>query len=182
MVFIMKYNKPILISIVFILLAVSAVIALGNNKESANDKNMLIDLILRSDNISIIRTDKKLLSINKTKKVAVQKPKSGEEVLEGLITNGKPSIIYFTSDYCRDCQQVKPVIKKLEDSYKDKINFLTVDIRENSSLNKAAIRKYRVFGVPLVVFIKKDGTKQKIINSFNPIDTYKNQTEILLKD
>lgn len=178
----MKYNKQILTAILVTLLAVSAVIALGNNNESKSTKNELIEFILGSNNSSIIGKNKDLLSFNKTKNVAVQKPKTGEEVLKSLITNGKPSIISFTSDYCRDCQQVKPIIKKLEDSYKNKINFLTIDIRENSSLNKAAIRKYRVFGVPLVVFVKKDGTKQKIINGFNPMDTYKNQTDILLKD
>lgn len=106
----------------------------------------------------------------------------GEKQLNTYINKGKPSIILFTSQYCRDCIEVKPIINKLETLHKDKINFLTIDVQKTDALGEAAINKYKVFGVPFVVFIKKDGTLQKSFIGSRTEDTYKQQLELLLRN
>lgn len=106
----------------------------------------------------------------------------GDQQLNMIIENGKPSIVYFTSQFCRSCQQVKEIIKELEKEYEGKVDFLVVDIRANDSLTKAAMKKYRVLGVPMTIFVKKDGTKQKVFADYYPKENFENQVKILLEN
>lgn len=115
-----------------------------------------------------------------TKKTITNLP-PGEIELNKILTNGKPTVIYFGSSFCKDCQQVKPVVEKLQKSHEEEIDFLIVDVRDKDPLSKAAIKKFRVLGVPLTVFVKKDGSKQTVFAGFYPESNFEEQIEIILK-
>jgi thiol-disulfide isomerase/thioredoxin len=111
-----------------------------------------------------------------------QKPSSaGQEQLNSYIYNGKPSVLFFTSQFCRDCQDVKPIIKELEKKYEDKINFITIDVRATDAMSKEAIKTFRVLGVPLTIFLNKKGSKEKSLAGSYPQDSYETLVEKLLK-
>ena len=109
----------------------------------------------------------------------VSKDTPGGKQLNEILSNGKPTVLYFTSQYCRDCQQVKPIIEKLQKKYSESVDFLIVDVRAKDSLSKAALRKYRILGIPITIFIKKDGTKVKTLASLNPKVKFKNYLKAL---
>ena len=47
---------------------------------------------------------------------------------ESAINNNKCCLFYITADWCDPCQKIKPTIKELEEQYKDKITFFSVNI------------------------------------------------------
>ncbi|MGD9579932.1 MAG: thioredoxin family protein [Vampirovibrionia bacterium] len=138
-------------------------------------------LLLNNDSKALMVADNKEPSTHKVTMTDKNKT-PGDTELEELINNGKPTVIYFSSEYCRDCQQVKPIIKNLEKKYSKKANFLTIDIRENSSIAKAAIKKYKILGVPMTVFVKKDGTKSKIISGYYPENSFETQITTIIEE
>jgi thiol:disulfide interchange protein DsbD len=117
----------------------------------------------------------------KAPEVKIHKDSAGEEQLNLYIRNGKPTLLYFTSDYCRDCQEVKPVIESLKKKYEDQVDVLIVDIRASDALSKEAIKQYRVLGVPMTVFVKKDGSKYKVVPGSYPEETYERHVQAILK-
>lgn len=117
-----------------------------------------------------------------THKAPQDKTTSGEKQLNKILTNGKPSVLYFTSEYCRDCQEVKPIIEKLKEEYEKDINFLIVDIKATDELSQEAIKRFRILGVPFTVFVKKDGVKKKNMPGSFTEDAYKTQALLLLED
>jgi thioredoxin 1 len=105
--------------------------------------------------------------------------KSGQS-LSALVSNGKPSVIIFGSKMCQDCLKVKPIMQKLEEEYGQKINFINIDIRSKEAITKEAVKKYRVFGVPTVIFVDKKGKNKKELIGYNEEKKYKAQLEALL--
>ncbi len=63
-----------------------------------------------------------------------------------------PSMLIFTSTMCMDCQKIKTVIKKVENNYQDKINFVYIDALQNNQNIRNKIKKYGVTLVPTIVF------------------------------
>ncbi|MEW5822697.1 MAG: thioredoxin family protein [Cyanobacteriota bacterium] len=105
----------------------------------------------------------------------------GKALLEETLQNGKPTVLYFTSEYCRDCLQVKPIIDKLEKKYSESVNFLIIDVRAKDSLSKEAIKKFKILGVPIAIFVKKDGTKSKVLAGYYPENAFEENITTLLE-
>ena len=154
-----KYKKTIITALVVIISVLSVSYLLSNNQSRAD------------------KVEEKPKVVKK-----VDKSTPGDRNLESIITNGKPTVLYFTSEYCRDCIQVKPIIEKLQLTYKDKVDFIIADIRAQDPLSKAAIKKYRVLGVPITVFVKKDGTKYKSLAGYYPEDSFTKQIDVMLEE
>lgn len=129
-----------------------------------------------------LNKESKALIVADDKKTEIDKNKTpGEISLERLIRNGKPTVLFFTSEYCRDCIQVKPIIENMEKKFTNKVNFLTIDIREKSDLGNAAIKKFRILGVPMTVFLKKDGTKTEILSGYYPESSFEHQLNTIIE-
>ena len=62
------------------------------------------------------------------------------------------SVIQFSASWCAPCKVLKPIMEKLSDEFKEKINFYYADI-DDGAINTASSMSVR--GVPTVVIFKK---------------------------
>jgi thioredoxin 1 len=75
-----------------------------------------------------------------------------DEDFEDKIKNEEVSILQFSTSWCKPCQNLRPIMEKLSEEYKDKGNFYYCDI-ENDAINTGSSAGVR--GVPTVVIYKK---------------------------
>ena len=75
-----------------------------------------------------------------------------DEDFENKIKNEDISILQFSANWCSPCRQLKPIMDKLSDEYKDKANFYYADI-EDGGINTGSAAGIR--GVPTVIVYKK---------------------------
>ena len=54
---------------------------------------------------------------------------------------------------CIPCDQMRPVMDKLTQTYKGKLEVVFVDVRKNSE----PARRFKVFGIPTQVFLDRNG-------------------------
>ena len=75
-----------------------------------------------------------------------------DEDFENKIKNEELSVIQFSAYWCAPCKQLKPVMEKLSENYKDRANFYITDI-ENDGINTGSAAGIR--GVPTVIVYRK---------------------------
>lgn len=66
---------------------------------------------------------------------------------------GKVVMLELGSVGCSPCEQMKPVMQKLRDTYKGKLEVLFIDVRVD---NKSG-RRFGVYMIPTQVFLDKNG-------------------------
>lgn len=90
------------------------------------------------------------------------------KVVDGRIIpeNGRPMIVDFSANWCPPCRQLKPIFEKLAIDFRDRIDFVTIDVDENPELSQA----YGVQSIPMMVFLNKDGQVQNTIVGFQNRD------------
>jgi thioredoxin 1 len=66
---------------------------------------------------------------------------------------GKIVMLELGSVGCIPCEQMKPVMQKLRDSYKGKLDVIFIDVRQD---NKTG-RRFGVHMIPTQVFLDKEG-------------------------
>ncbi|SKA73076.1 thioredoxin 1 [Clostridium sp. USBA 49] len=84
----------------------------------------------------------------------------------------KPVFVDFWGDKCEICKNLMPEVHKLEEKYKDKIKFASLN---TSAFGKLAISQ-RVLGLPTMI-IYKNGEKYKTItpdkiNSIKDVENF----------
>ncbi|HSW63193.1 MAG TPA: thioredoxin family protein [Dissulfurispiraceae bacterium] len=68
--------------------------------------------------------------------------------------NGKRAVMLeLGSVGCIPCEQMRPVMEKLSNAYKDRLDVIFVDVRKDGN----AARKFGVYGIPAQVFLDKNG-------------------------
>lgn len=77
--------------------------------------------------------------------------------------NGLPTLMTFTSTMCLDCRKMKAIINEIENDYKGKINFVSVNATDKNNSVKGLVKKYSVVLVPTMIFINKEQTEVKRI-------------------
>lgn len=92
----------------------------------------------------------------------VESTQTFDKELDKILTNGKPTVLQFTSEYCMDCQEVKPLVSALKESYKDQLDFITVDVRTKDPFEKHVLKKFKVVGVPTLIFVDQSGETKKV--------------------
>ena len=91
---------------------------------------------------------------------------SSEELrmkLEEALNNGKPTMVYFTADWCVSCRGLE------RNTFSDQslqakvgnIQALKVDLTDNSSEDQLLIKNYAIFGPPTILFFDSKGKEQK---------------------
>ncbi len=81
----------------------------------------------------------------------------GADVVQDTLSNarkqGKIVMIEIDLAGCVSCEQMEPVLEKLRTDYKDKLEVLFIDARQN----REYARLFGVFSVPTQIFLDKDG-------------------------
>ena len=91
---------------------------------------------------------------------------SSEELrmkLEEALKNGKPTMVYFTAEWCVSCRGLE------RNTFSDQslqakvgnIQALKVDLTDNSSEDQLLIKNYAIFGPPTILFFDLEGKEQK---------------------
>ncbi|MDE6717019.1 MAG: thioredoxin family protein [Muribaculaceae bacterium] len=127
------------------------------------------------------KSEEELISAT-IKPIRHQDPRAGEnEVREAevgddgkvktLPSNGRPTLLDFTATWCPPCRMMKPVFKDLEDTYDDRMNFVTIDI----DVNPALATLYNISAVPTFIFLDSSGKKVKVVEGAVGQDVLENQ-------
>ena len=72
------------------------------------------------------------------------------EKFNEIIKGEKPVVCDFFATWCGPCKMLAPVMEKMEEEYKDKAEFIKVDIDENMELSA----RYGIMSIPLVAVFK----------------------------
>ena len=78
-----------------------------------------------------------------------------DAVLDHAKRDGKVVMLELGSIGCIPCEQMKPVMQKLRDTYKGKLEVIFVNVHKDHE----AGRRFRVYLIPTQVFLDKDGNE-----------------------
>ncbi|HSB34903.1 MAG TPA: thioredoxin family protein [Nitrospirota bacterium] len=76
-----------------------------------------------------------------------------DDSLSKAKAEGKIVMLELGSVGCIPCEQMKPVMAKLSDSYKGKMEVIFIDVRKDHD----TARRFGVFMIPVQVFLDRDG-------------------------
>jgi thiol-disulfide isomerase/thioredoxin len=76
--------------------------------------------------------------------------------LEVALSNGKPTLIEFYADWCSSCQAMVPTVTTIEQSYRDRLNFVMLNVDNDKWLPE--VLSYRVDGIPHFAYVDGTGT------------------------
>jgi thioredoxin len=65
------------------------------------------------------------------------------------INTGKPLVLMVSASWCQPCRMLKPLLKKIEDSYTGKVKFYAIDSDESQEL----CGSLGISGIPTLIFI-----------------------------
>jgi len=84
---------------------------------------------------------------------------STQQFEQEVLNSSNPVFVDFWAEWCGPCRAVSPTVEELSNEYKDKVNFVKINVDQNSDL----AQKYNVFSIPTLA-IFKDGeiVSQKI--------------------
>ncbi len=85
----------------------------------------------------------------------INKENFEEEVLKA----NKPVLIDFYADWCGPCQMMSPVIDKIAEEEKEKIQVGKINVDENQEL----AMEYNVMTIPTILLIKEGEVKKTFI-------------------
>lgn len=164
----MKKSIIIITSIFISILVVAVFIFVNENKTQDSGNNI-------SSNYQKV-VDKKLPNITVYNK-------ENKEISIESITSGKPVFIMYWASWCPDCQKQLPIIKKLYDEYKGRIEFILINIADGEretqdkalsylkdkkydfnyySATENAIDLLKINTIPTKVIVTKDGIVKNI--------------------
>jgi thioredoxin 1 len=77
---------------------------------------------------------------------------------EFVMKNEKPAVIDFFTTWCPPCKMLAPIIEKLAEDYKEKVDFFKMDLDQSPMTGS----KFQVDRIPTVIFFNKG----EIVSSF----------------
>ncbi len=76
-----------------------------------------------------------------------------DAALEKAKQDGKIVMLELGSVGCIPCEQMKPVMTRLSDTYKGKLDIIFIDVKQDH----AAARRFGVYMIPVQVFLDRKG-------------------------
>ena len=113
-------------------------------------------------NISMIDTNKEMYRFS-DKFYGIESIEELETKLNEAIQKGKPTMVYFTADWCVSCRRLEKNTfgdQSLRDKI-DQIQALKVDLTDNSIEDQLLIKKYSIFGPPTILFFDSTGSEKE---------------------
>jgi len=102
----------------------------------------------------------------------------GSASIDTIGRNSKPTIIDFWAPWCENCRYMAPTLFQIEETYKDKVNFIMVngDDPENWQL----IEKLGVDAIPHLALVEADGTVDTALIGTVPKEWLSKDIDVLL--
>lgn len=94
---------------------------------------------------------------------AVKVLKKGETL---PTSSGQLMVVDFNATWCGPCRRFEPNFKAVAEKYAGKAQFFSVDVDEHPAL----AAKYRVQGIPMILFIAPDGELSAVTGYYDQAD------------
>jgi len=98
--------------------------------------------------------------------------------LSDIGKNSKPTVIDFWAPWCENCRYMAPTFFQLEESYKDKVNFVMVNGDDPN--NWPLIEALGVDAIPHMALIESDGTVDTALIGAVPKEWLSTDIDVLL--
>jgi len=92
--------------------------------------------------------------------------------------NSKPTVIDFWAPWCENCRYMAPTLYQIEDSYKDKVNFVMVNGDDPN--NWPLIEALGVDAIPHLALVESDGTVDTALIGAVPKEWLSRDIDVLL--
>ena len=79
-----------------------------------------------------------------------------EEIKEGV------TLVDFWAPWCGPCKMLEPVIEKLSEEYKGKINI----VKLNTDENRETPEKYGIQGIPTMILFKDGQIEDRMVGAY----------------
>ena len=77
---------------------------------------------------------------------------SSKQFESEVLNSANPVFVDFWAEWCGPCRAVSPAVEELSGEYKDKVNFVKVNVDQNNQIAE----KYNIFSIPTLA-IFEDG-------------------------
>jgi len=98
-----------------------------------------------------------VLTVKYTLPGAESGSRSAQEKLDDLMSEGKPVMVFFYSDACRSCQELKAVMNEVYPDFQNSVALVEVNVYEEE--NQELVEQTGVQITPTTLFIDASGHK-----------------------
>lgn len=100
--------------------------------------------------------------------------------LTAIGNNGRPTVVDFWAPWCENCKMAAPTLQKLEEEYKDKVNFVMI----NGDAPEAwpLIERFGVDGIPHMAMISAEGDVETALIGPIPKRVLEADLEVMLEN